>query len=195
MVWRAPGSFTRRVVFAGSWLASSSTTGNGQNRVVLTREDQHGTPDGAGHGPEIEAAGPLTGVVQVHVHVLDHPGQELAGFPGPAGRGAVQRVADPAELSLVIPGLIGVGAPRDVGRLGAAEAAERLDDALLVAAAPGGVGQDDPAGVIGEQPRVAERDVPAEAAAEHYRLVQPERVAQPPQVIGQVRLIPESALL
>ena len=64
------------------------------------------------------------------VHVLDHPGQELTGFPGPAGRGAVQRVADPVELSLVVPGFISVGAPRDGGCLGAAEAAERLDDAL-----------------------------------------------------------------
>src|SRR5207244_6149013 len=119
------------------------------------------------------------------------PGQELAGFPGPAGRAAVKRVADPDELSLIVPGLISVGAPRDGGCLGAAEAAERLDDALLIAAAPGGVGQDDAAGVIGEQPRVGEGDVPAEAAAEHDRLVQPERVTQPPQVIGPAPHVPE----
>src|SRR6266480_7264406 len=66
-----------------------------------------------------------------------------------------------------------------------------LDDALLIAAAPGGVGQDDAAGVIGEQPRVGEGDVPAEAAAEHDRLVQPERVTQPPQVIGPAPHVPE----
>src|SRR5207302_8945847 len=30
MMWRAPGSVTTRVVSAGSWLASSSTTGSGQ---------------------------------------------------------------------------------------------------------------------------------------------------------------------
>ena len=38
--------------------------------------------------------------------------------------------------------------------------------------------------MIGEQARVGQGDVPAEAAAEHDRLVQPERVTQPPQVIG-----------
>jgi hypothetical protein len=43
-----------------------------------------------------------------------------------------KRVADPVELSLIVPGLISIGAPRDGGCLGPAEAAERLDDALLV---------------------------------------------------------------
>jgi hypothetical protein len=44
--------------------------------------------------------------------------------------------------------------------------------------------------MIGEQRRVGERDVPAEAAAEDDRLAQPERVAQPPQVIGPGPHIP-----
>ena len=116
--------------------------------------------------------------------VPDHPGEETAGFVGPARRGAVERVADAVELGLVVSGLISVDALDEGGRLGAAEAAERLDDALLVPVAAGRVGQDDAARVIGEQRRVGERDVPAEAAAENDRLAQPERVAQPPQVIG-----------
>jgi hypothetical protein len=55
-------------------------------------------------------------------------------------------------------------------RLTGAAPAERSSDLLLVRAAPVGVGQDDGAGVIGEQPHVGEHDVPAEAAAEHDRL-------------------------
>jgi hypothetical protein len=45
--------------------------------------------------------------------------------------------------------------------------------------------------MIGEQRRVGERDVPAEAAAENDRPAQPERVAQPPQVISPGPQIPE----
>src|SRR5450432_4002585 len=98
------------------------------------------------------------------VRVPDHPGQELAGLPGPARRGAVERVADAVELSLEILGVLGVDALDDGGRFGAAEAAECLDDAPPAPVAASRAGQDDAAGVIGEQPRVGERDVPAEAA-------------------------------
>ena len=101
--------------------------------------------------------------------------------------------ADPVELSLIVPGLISVGAPRDFGCLRAAEAAERLDDALLVAAAPAGVGQDDAAGVVGEQPRVGERHVPTEAAAEHHRLVQPEPSHSRRRSSAQLRMLQNSA--
>jgi hypothetical protein len=73
-------------------------------------------------------------VVRGDVWVPDYPGQELAGLPGPARRGAVNRVADAGELSLEILGVRGVTAPAvcadaldDGGRLGAADAAERLD--------------------------------------------------------------------
>ena len=62
---------------------------------------------------------------------------------------------------------------------------------LLVAVAPGRVGQDDAAGVIGEQRRVGEGDEAAEAAAENNWFGQPERVAQPPQVISPGPQIPE----
>jgi len=78
----------------------------------------------------------MSGVVQGDVRVLDHPGLELAGFLGPARRAAVQRVADAEELSLTVSGLISVGALGDGGRLRAAEAAECLDDPLLVPVAP-----------------------------------------------------------
>src|SRR5580693_7605594 len=118
------------------------------------------------------------------VRVPDHPGQEPAGLLGPARRGAVERVADAVELSLKILGVPGVDALDEGGRFGAAEAAERLDDARPAPVATSRVGQDDAARVIGEQRRVRERNVPAEAAAEDDRLEQPERVAKPPQVIG-----------
>lgn len=49
----------------------------------------------------------------------------------------VKRVADAVELSLVIFGLVSADALDDGGGLGAAEAAECLDDALLVTVAPG----------------------------------------------------------
>jgi hypothetical protein len=130
-------------------------------------------------------------VVRGDVRVPDHPGEELAGFLRPARCRAVQRVADTVELSLVIFGLLSEDALDDRGRLGAAEAAERLDDALLVPVAPGGIGQDDAAGVIGEQRSVGEGDVPAEAAAEDDRPAQPERVAQPAQVISPGPHVPE----
>src|ERR1700689_5370404 len=104
------------------------------------------------------------------VRVPDHPGQELAGFLGPARRGAVERVADAVELSLEILGVLGVDTLDDGGRFGAADAAKRLDDARPAPVATSRVGQDDAARVIGEQRRVGERDVPAEAAAEDDRL-------------------------
>src|SRR6266516_5450709 len=61
----------------------------------------------------------------------------------------------------------------------------------VVRAAPGGVGQDDAARVAGKKPGVGEGDEAAEAAAEHDRPGQPERVTQPPQVIGPGPQVPE----
>lgn len=86
-------------------------------------------------------------------------------------------VADAVEVSVDLFGLLSEAALDDGGCLGAAEAAECLDDALLVPVAPGRVGQDDAAGVIREQRRVGEGDVAAEAAAEDDWLAQAERVA------------------
>src|ERR1700722_9523274 len=103
------------------------------------------------------------------VRVPDHPGQELAGLLGPARRGAVERVADAVELSLEILGIPGVDALDEGAGSGAADAAERLDDARAAPVAASRVGQDDAARVIGEQRRVGERNVPAEAAAEDDR--------------------------
>src|SRR5580700_5949126 len=124
------------------------------------------------------------------VRVPDHPGQELAGFLGPARRGAVERVADAVELSLKILAVPGVDALDKGGRFGAADPAERLDDTRPAPMATSRVGQDDAARVIGEQRRVGERNVPTEAAAEDDRLVQSERVAKPPQVIGPGSHVP-----
>src|ERR1700761_9271165 len=125
------------------------------------------------------------------VRVPDYPGHELAGLPGPVGRGAVERVTDAVELSFQVLAVPGVDALDDRGRFRAAEAAERLDHARATPVAGRGVGQDDAAGLVGEQRRVGERGVPAEAAAEDDRLAQPERVAQPPQVIGPGSHVPE----
>src|SRR5258708_38001397 len=45
--------------------------------------------------------------------------------------------------------------------------------------------------MAGEQPGVGEGDKSAEATAEHYRPGQSERVAEPPQIIGPGRQVPE----
>ena len=81
------------------------------------------------------------------------------------------------EVSVGLLGLLGEGALGDGGCFGAAEAAECLGDALLVPVAPGRVGQDDAAGVSGEQRRVGEGDEAAEAASENDWFVQPQPVA------------------
>src|SRR6185437_8570771 len=101
----------------------------------LAGHDQHRAPDGAEQAPGIEACELVAVVVSGDVRVPDHPGQEPAGLLGPARRGAVKRVADAGELSLEIPGVRGVTVPAvgadaldDGGRLGPADAAERLDD-------------------------------------------------------------------
>ena len=78
----------------------------------------------------------------------------------------------------------------DGGGLVAAQAAERLDAAPGVGAAPGGVGQDDAARVAGEEPGVGEGHVAAEAAAEDHWPDQPERITQPPQVVGPGGQVP-----
>src|SRR5215468_5938209 len=111
--------------------------GQRADRVVLAGEDQDWALDGTEQAPGIEARGLVTAVVRGDVRVPDHPGEEPAGFVGPARRGAVERVADAVELGLVVSGLISVDALDDAGRLGAAEAAERLDDELLVIVAAG----------------------------------------------------------
>jgi hypothetical protein len=56
---------------------------------------------------------------------------------------------------------------------GPAKAVECLDDPVLVLVAPLVLATMTSAGMIGEQSRVGERDVPAEAAAEHDRRAQP----------------------
>jgi len=116
-------------------------------------------------------------VVRADIQARDGPGPAQAGLFGPAGLAAIQRVADAFELSVGLFGVLSEAALDGGGCLVAADAAERLDDALLVPVAPGRVGQDDAAGVIGEQRRVGEGNEATEAAAENDRLVQPERVA------------------
>src|SRR5260370_27933803 len=78
-----------------------------------------------------------------------------------------------------------------IGRSVTAEPAEHLHAGGVVATAARGVGQDDTAGMAGEQPGVGEGDKSAEATAEHYRPGQSERVAEPPQIIGPGRQVPE----
>jgi hypothetical protein len=116
-------------------------------------------------------------VVRADIQARDGPGPAQAGFFGPAGLAAIQRVADAFELSVGLFGVLSEAALDGGGCLVAADAAERLDDALLVPVASGRVGQDDAAWVIGEQRRVGEGNEATEAAAENDRLVQPERVA------------------
>ena len=116
-------------------------------------------------------------VVRADVPARDGPGPAQAGFFGPAGLGAIQRVADASELSVGLFGVLSEAALDGGGCLVAADTAERLDDALLVPVASGRVGQDDAPGVVGEQRRVGEGDEAAEAAAENNWFVQPERVA------------------
>ena len=79
---------------------------------------------------------------------------------------------------------------RDGGYLVTAQSAEYLDAALMVQPSSGRVGQNDAARVVGEQPGIGEGDETAEAAAEHDRLGEPERVTQPPQVIGPGPQVP-----
>jgi hypothetical protein len=129
--------------------------------------------------------------VQVHVDGLDGPGEPLPALFHIPGLAAVQRVADAAELRGRFLGQLGEVAFGDGRCLVAAQAAEDLDAEPVVGPASGGVRQDDAARVGGEQPRVGQGDETAEAAAEHDRSGQPERVAQPPQVIGPGPQVPE----
>ena len=115
--------------------------------------------------------------MRADVPARDGPGPAQAGFFGPAGLAAIQREADAFELSVGLFGVVSKAALDGGGCLVAADAAERLDDALLVPVASGRVGQDDAPGVVGEQRRVGEGDEATEAAAENNWFVQPERVA------------------
>ena len=103
-------------------------------------------------GPSVIPQGDTTVERPVLVAVHGGPGLDHLTVKSALGPLAEDfQVAE--ELSLIVSGLISVGALGDGGRLRAAEAAECLDDPLLVLVAPGRAGQDHTAGMIGEQRR------------------------------------------
>ncbi|HXL87371.1 MAG TPA: hypothetical protein VN969_00065 [Streptosporangiaceae bacterium] len=99
-------------------------------------------------------------------------------------------MADATELGEGFLGRVCEVAFGDGGCLVAAQPAEYLDAVLGIGVPPGGVGQDNAAWVVGVESGVGEGHVTAEAAAEHYWPDQPERVTQPPQVIGPGPQVP-----
>jgi hypothetical protein len=151
---------------AAGWLAPRPRAAG--RWVVRAGQEQHGTPDRAGHGPRGKGRELVPGAVRADV-----PGRH---GPGPAHAG--------------LSGVLSEAAPDGGGCLVAAGAAQRRDDALLVPVAPGRAGHDDGAGVSGEQRRAGEGDEAAAAAAGNNRLVQPGRIAKPPQVISPGPQIP-----